>query len=168
MYSLKRTSFPSSSTFIYKKVARSLSTMSLPILTVFLLHTKWCHLPASELERRIKKPRTILLIHSWFLTQSGSCHRLRSQMKGLKPNTHLQLDKLFDPQCWTTLVNFWKTKIFFYSRNGLVLFNIEGQKACLIFKCTLKFLCWNVRAKLPSNVLASRFLPKSSTKKKTI
>ena len=50
----------------------------------------------------------------------------------IKLDSHLQWDKLFDPQCWATLVHLWKTKIFSYTKNGLVLFNIEGQIACLI------------------------------------
>ena len=46
MYTRKRTTFPSLFTFVHSKVSRSLLPMPLPTLTVFLLHTKWCHVPA--------------------------------------------------------------------------------------------------------------------------
>ena len=47
MYTWEGWLFPFSFDFVHTKVAPPLSLMSLSILSVFLLHTKWCHISVS-------------------------------------------------------------------------------------------------------------------------
>ena len=55
---------------------------------------------------------------------------IRTEKIVIKLDSDKFLDKLLDPQYWTRPAHFGNAKIFFYSKNGLVLFNIAGLKAC--------------------------------------
>ena len=58
MYTWERRLFPSPFPYVDTNVTRPLSPLSLSILSVFLLHTKWRHVPVSKLECRTQKTQT--------------------------------------------------------------------------------------------------------------